>query len=206
MPTEASNKGIKKKKIIRQSNIYYYWIAVLFCPVEKTLHVHLFMFMQMFCVSEIIQKVRNGQKPYFRPTTDNLRHCEELTTLMENCWAEDPTERPDFSHIKIFITKLNKWVSLLMTSWSFGMIRVSFTLKICVMDVTYFSVIFSFLLAQNIYCVQTKEAMLVICCDVLKPGVFGCKYIILWIFDVYKGYNVSHKHNNVFRCSIQGVL
>lgn len=65
-------------------------------------------------VSEIIQKVRNGQKPYFRPTTDNSRHCEELTTLMDNCWAEDPTERPDFSHIKIFITKLNKWVLLLM--------------------------------------------------------------------------------------------
>lgn len=64
--------------------------------------------MQMFCVSEIIQKVRNSQKPYFRPTTDNSRHCEELTTLMDNCWAEEPTERPDFSHIKIFITKLNK--------------------------------------------------------------------------------------------------
>uniref|UniRef100_A0A8C2DK71 Guanylate cyclase n=1 Tax=Cyprinus carpio TaxID=7962 RepID=A0A8C2DK71_CYPCA len=52
---------------------------------------------------EIIQKVRNGQKPYFRPTTDNSRHCEELTILMEGCWAEDPAERPDFSHIKIFI-------------------------------------------------------------------------------------------------------
>nr|XP_055056970.1 LOW QUALITY PROTEIN: atrial natriuretic peptide receptor 2 [Misgurnus anguillicaudatus] len=57
---------------------------------------------------EIIQKVRNGQKPYFRPTTDNTRHCEELTILMEGCWAEDPTDRPDFSHIKIFIAKLNK--------------------------------------------------------------------------------------------------
>ncbi|XP_076868148.1 atrial natriuretic peptide receptor 2 isoform X2 [Brachyhypopomus gauderio] len=57
---------------------------------------------------EIVQKVRNGQKPYFRPTTDSTRHCEELTVLMESCWAEDPTERPDFSHIKIFIAKLNK--------------------------------------------------------------------------------------------------
>uniref|UniRef100_A0A672K2M4 Guanylate cyclase n=1 Tax=Sinocyclocheilus grahami TaxID=75366 RepID=A0A672K2M4_SINGR len=57
---------------------------------------------------EIIQKVRNGQKPYFRPTTDNSQHCEELTILMEGCWAEDPAERPDFSHIKIFIAKLNK--------------------------------------------------------------------------------------------------
>ncbi|PWA13835.1 hypothetical protein CCH79_00020224 [Gambusia affinis] len=56
---------------------------------------------------EIIQKVRNGQKPYFRPTTDNRCHPEELTILMEGCWAEDPTERPDFGHIKIYMAKLN---------------------------------------------------------------------------------------------------
>uniref|UniRef100_A0A671XQM5 Guanylate cyclase n=1 Tax=Sparus aurata TaxID=8175 RepID=A0A671XQM5_SPAAU len=57
---------------------------------------------------EIVQKVRNGQKPYFRPTTDNKCHSEELTILMEGCWAEDPTERPDFGHIKIYVAKLNK--------------------------------------------------------------------------------------------------
>lgn len=58
--------------------------------------------------AEIIQKVRNGQKPFFRPTTDNRCHSEELTILMEGCWAEDPTERPDFGHIKIYVAKLNK--------------------------------------------------------------------------------------------------
>uniref|UniRef100_A0A669CEB7 Guanylate cyclase n=1 Tax=Oreochromis niloticus TaxID=8128 RepID=A0A669CEB7_ORENI len=57
---------------------------------------------------EIVQKVRNGQKPYFRPTTDMRYHSEELTILMEGCWAEDPAERPDFSHIKIYMAKLNK--------------------------------------------------------------------------------------------------
>uniref|UniRef100_A0A3Q2DZY6 Guanylate cyclase n=1 Tax=Cyprinodon variegatus TaxID=28743 RepID=A0A3Q2DZY6_CYPVA len=57
---------------------------------------------------EIIQKVRNGQKPYFRPTTDNKCHPEELTVLMEACWAEDPAERPDFGYIKIYMAKLNK--------------------------------------------------------------------------------------------------
>lgn len=31
---------------------------------------------------------------------------------MEGCWAEDPAERPDFSHIKIYMAKLNKWVPL----------------------------------------------------------------------------------------------
>uniref|UniRef100_A0A3B5QCL1 Guanylate cyclase n=1 Tax=Xiphophorus maculatus TaxID=8083 RepID=A0A3B5QCL1_XIPMA len=60
---------------------------------------------------EIIQKVRNGQKPYFRPTTDNRCHPEELTILMEGCWAEDPTERPDFGHIKIYMAKLNNSVA-----------------------------------------------------------------------------------------------
>uniref|UniRef100_A0A8C8E3K8 Guanylate cyclase n=1 Tax=Oryzias sinensis TaxID=183150 RepID=A0A8C8E3K8_9TELE len=45
---------------------------------------------------EIVQKVRNGQRPYFRPTTDSRFHSEELTILMEGCWAEDPAERPDF--------------------------------------------------------------------------------------------------------------
>ncbi|CAF93562.1 unnamed protein product, partial [Tetraodon nigroviridis] len=57
---------------------------------------------------KIIQKVRNGQKPFFRPTTDNRCHSEELTILMEGCWAEDPAERPDFGHIKIYVAKLNK--------------------------------------------------------------------------------------------------
>lgn len=58
--------------------------------------------------AEIIQKVRNGQKPFFRPTTDTRCHSEELTILMEGCWAEDPAERPDFGHIKIYVAKLNK--------------------------------------------------------------------------------------------------
>ncbi|KAJ0037017.1 hypothetical protein NL108_014351, partial [Boleophthalmus pectinirostris] len=57
---------------------------------------------------EIVQKVRNGQKPYFRPSTDTRCHSEELTILMEGCWAEDPQERPDFGHIKIYMAKLNK--------------------------------------------------------------------------------------------------
>uniref|UniRef100_A0AAQ4QLT8 Guanylate cyclase n=1 Tax=Gasterosteus aculeatus aculeatus TaxID=481459 RepID=A0AAQ4QLT8_GASAC len=57
---------------------------------------------------EVVQKVRNGQKPYFRPTTDSKCHSEELTILMDGCWAEDPAERPDFGHIKIYMAKLNK--------------------------------------------------------------------------------------------------
>uniref|UniRef100_A0A670JTS9 Guanylate cyclase n=1 Tax=Podarcis muralis TaxID=64176 RepID=A0A670JTS9_PODMU len=57
---------------------------------------------------EIVQKVRNSQRPHFRPTVDLRLHSEELALLMERCWAQDLTERPDFAQIKIFIRRFNK--------------------------------------------------------------------------------------------------
>ncbi|XP_036186308.1 atrial natriuretic peptide receptor 2 isoform X4 [Myotis myotis] len=57
---------------------------------------------------EIVQKVRNGQRPYFRPSIDRTQLNEELVLLMERCWAQDPAERPDFGQIKCFIRRFNK--------------------------------------------------------------------------------------------------
>uniref|UniRef100_A0A674JNS2 Atrial natriuretic peptide receptor 2 n=1 Tax=Terrapene triunguis TaxID=2587831 RepID=A0A674JNS2_9SAUR len=56
---------------------------------------------------EIVQKVRNSQKPFFRPSIDLGLHSEELAVLMERCWAQEPAERPDFSQLKIFIRRFN---------------------------------------------------------------------------------------------------
>ncbi|XP_072269740.1 atrial natriuretic peptide receptor 2, partial [Pyxicephalus adspersus] len=57
---------------------------------------------------EIVQKVRNGQRPFFRPTVDTSCHSEELGILMDRCWAEEPLDRPDFNQIKMYICKFNK--------------------------------------------------------------------------------------------------
>ncbi|XP_054842332.1 atrial natriuretic peptide receptor 2 [Eublepharis macularius] len=57
---------------------------------------------------EIVQKVRNSQRPYFRPTIDTRAHSEELAVLMERCWAQELAERPDFTQIKMFIRRFNK--------------------------------------------------------------------------------------------------
>ncbi|XP_063309597.1 atrial natriuretic peptide receptor 2 isoform X1 [Pelobates fuscus] len=57
---------------------------------------------------EIVQKVRNGQRPYFRPSVDTSCHSEELGVLMERCWAEEPLERPDFNQVNAYICKFNK--------------------------------------------------------------------------------------------------
>ena len=58
--------------------------------------------------SEIVQNVRNGQRPYFRPSIDRTQLNEELVMLMERCWAQDPAERPYFGQIKGFIRRFNK--------------------------------------------------------------------------------------------------
>lgn len=60
--------------------------------------------------TEIVQKVLHGQRPYFRPTLDTRVHGEDLAILMERCWAQELSERPDFAQIKVFIRRFNRWV------------------------------------------------------------------------------------------------
>lgn len=45
-----------------------------------------------------------------RPNTSQHRSCEadDAADLMKRCWAEEPTERPDFAHLKMAIRRLNK--------------------------------------------------------------------------------------------------
>ncbi|PVD36191.1 hypothetical protein C0Q70_03166, partial [Pomacea canaliculata] len=58
---------------------------------------------------EICDKVRDGVKPYFRPTLENYDcPCDELAGVIRRCWAEDPAERPDFQALRTLIKRLNK--------------------------------------------------------------------------------------------------
>ncbi|XP_056141671.1 atrial natriuretic peptide receptor 1-like [Lampris incognitus] len=57
---------------------------------------------------EIVDRVIQGEWPCLRPTIDPQSHSPELGQLMQRCWAEEPTERPEFSHIKFLILKQNR--------------------------------------------------------------------------------------------------
>ncbi|KAK7089897.1 hypothetical protein V1264_024469, partial [Littorina saxatilis] len=58
---------------------------------------------------EIYNKVSNGLKPFFRPTLEEY-DCpsDELAHVIRRCWAEDPSDRPDFTQLKTIIRKLNR--------------------------------------------------------------------------------------------------
>ncbi|KAM7138460.1 atrial natriuretic peptide receptor 1 [Macrochelys suwanniensis] len=57
---------------------------------------------------EIIERVKSGERPYFRPSVNVACHIEELGLLMQHCWAEDVLERPDFHQIKVLLRKFNR--------------------------------------------------------------------------------------------------
>ncbi|BFZ14046.1 hypothetical protein BsWGS_17085 [Bradybaena similaris] len=58
---------------------------------------------------EILEKLKKGMKPYFRPTLEEF-DCpnDELAGVIRRCWTEDPAERPDFQQLRTMIKKLNK--------------------------------------------------------------------------------------------------
>ncbi|XP_028025177.1 atrial natriuretic peptide receptor 1 [Bombyx mandarina] len=60
-----------------------------------------------FSPKEIIETIRAS---CLRPNTSHHRSCEadDAAELMRRCWAEDPTERPDFGNLKGAIRRLNK--------------------------------------------------------------------------------------------------
>nr|XP_056709736.1 atrial natriuretic peptide receptor 1 [Euleptes europaea] len=57
---------------------------------------------------EIIDRVKSGECPPFRPSINLGYNLEDVVVLMQRCWAEDPQERPDFHHIKGMLRKFNK--------------------------------------------------------------------------------------------------
>uniref|UniRef100_A0A4W6DC41 Guanylate cyclase n=1 Tax=Lates calcarifer TaxID=8187 RepID=A0A4W6DC41_LATCA len=57
---------------------------------------------------EIVDRVVLGEWPCLRPTVDPQSHSPELGQLMQRCWAEEPTERPEFNHIRLLLRKQNK--------------------------------------------------------------------------------------------------
>src|SRR6266487_4286574 len=60
---------------------------------------------------EILDKLRLGTVPPFRPEVAPDECPRELLDLMHECWAENPNDRPDFLGIKPRLRKITKGIS-----------------------------------------------------------------------------------------------
>ncbi|XP_070536381.1 atrial natriuretic peptide receptor 1-like isoform X2 [Ptychodera flava] len=56
---------------------------------------------------DIVEKVKEGEDPPFRPVVGDGECPREADVLMTRCWAEEPADRPDISNIKSIVRKLN---------------------------------------------------------------------------------------------------
>jgi hypothetical protein len=65
---------------------------------------------KLFLLSVIIDKLRAVQSPPYRPaqTSETNDLHPVLQTLMQQCWAEQPSDRPSFDEINKVIRGINK--------------------------------------------------------------------------------------------------
>ncbi|CAD5111743.1 DgyrCDS1026 [Dimorphilus gyrociliatus] len=64
---------------------------------------------------EIYRKVKDRQKPFYRPTLmeietalETAESYQELANVIERCWSEDSLERPDFHTLRATLKRVNK--------------------------------------------------------------------------------------------------
>lgn len=65
----------------------------------------------VFEPNEILDRVRMGTVPPFRPEVAPDECSKELLTLMHECWSEQPATRPDFQMIKPKLRKITQGIS-----------------------------------------------------------------------------------------------
>ncbi|TMS01387.1 Atrial natriuretic peptide receptor 1 [Larimichthys crocea] len=66
---------------------------------------------QTLTPKEIVQVVQQGGAPPLRPSLCFHSHSEDLGVLMQRCWSEEPSDRPDFNTIKILLRKQHSSVA-----------------------------------------------------------------------------------------------
>jgi len=61
--------------------------------------------------TEIIQKVRKGEQPIFRPMLKNERDADmdaNMIQMMKDCWIEEPDRRPEIKEIRVAVKQMGK--------------------------------------------------------------------------------------------------
>jgi len=62
-----------------------------------------------------VEKVKDIRAPFYRPKLPEEESegvHPDMLTLMKQCWAEEPTERPLFDEIAKILKKINKGKSV----------------------------------------------------------------------------------------------
>jgi len=72
----------------------------------------------------LIEKIKAGHTPYCRPKPQDGNESEihpGVLTLMKQCWAEEPSERPSFDDIGKSLRTINKGKSVLCSELVCGL-------------------------------------------------------------------------------------
>jgi len=63
----------------------------------------------------IVEKIKDTRAPFYRPELPEEESAgvhPDILTLMKQCWAEEPSERPSFDEVAKILKKINKGKSV----------------------------------------------------------------------------------------------
>ncbi|CAG5121053.1 unnamed protein product, partial [Candidula unifasciata] len=87
----------------RESDIYSFGIILSELIAREFPYYNEVMYLT---TEEILEKVRYGSNPPFRPNVDVPVKLTDIKTLMECCWAENPKDRPSAQAVKTTLKKI----------------------------------------------------------------------------------------------------
>jgi len=82
--------------------------------------VSLAQFMFIEWVAVIVEKVKGTHAPFYRPAIPQEESegvSPDILTLMKQCWAEEPVERPSFDEIAKALRIINKGKSVVLSTY-----------------------------------------------------------------------------------------
>jgi atrial natriuretic peptide receptor A len=85
--------------------MYWYKLQI---KLSEMCFVYCVLMIVLLGGAEIIARVAARENPPFRPVVGTRDCPEELTVLMERCWADSPDDRPTFEMIRSIIRCIRK--------------------------------------------------------------------------------------------------
>ena len=64
-----------------------------------------------------MERIKNADAPFYRPplpAEESAGVHPDILTLMKQCWAEEPSERPSFDEVAKALKTINKGKSVLL--------------------------------------------------------------------------------------------
>ena len=118
--------------VVNAKNVFYFLqisvLGTLIIAIKLFDRLYDFLLLSLCCIvclqcfcslngKAIVERIKDNSVPFYRPAVPKEESSNvhpDILTLMNQCWAEEPSERPSFHEVAKALTTINKGKSVLL--------------------------------------------------------------------------------------------